>query len=150
MMIIAIAFFALRPSFVGAVKGSRERTAVRQVVGMLTAARAEAVARGKLVRVVFDPSQRAFFGELQSAPELDRAAFDPLPLLGRERVRVPAHLRLASLEVGGSGQHGVARTDVYFYPDGRTDGVVMVFGAERGRDVRLVVSPATGRIRIDD
>ncbi len=150
MTIITIAFFALRPSFGGVLRGTRERTAVRQLVGMFTAAHAEAVARGRLVRVVFEPNRHAFFPEIQLAPEVDRTAFDPLPLLGKRVVRVPEHLSLMSLEVRGSEQRDVARTDIYFYPDGRTDGVVMVLGGGRGREVRVAVSPATGRVRIDD
>jgi prepilin-type N-terminal cleavage/methylation domain-containing protein len=149
MTIITIAFFALRPGF-APVEGARERAAVRQLVGMFTAAHAEAVARGQLVRVVFEPDQRAFFPEIQFAPEVDRAAFDPLPLLGKRAVRMPEHLGMASLEVRGSEHRDLARTDIYFYPDGRTDGVVMVLDGGRGRDVRVAVSPATGRVRIDD
>lgn len=149
-MIIAIAFFALRPSFGGVVEGTRERTAVRQLVGMFTAARAEAVARGKLVRVVFDANQYAFSAEIQAAPEVDRAAFDPLPLLGRKMVSVPDHLRLASLKVQGSEQVNQTRTDIYFYPDGRTDGATMVLDRERGGETWVSLSSATGRVRIDD
>jgi prepilin-type N-terminal cleavage/methylation domain-containing protein len=148
MMIIAIGFFALRPSFGGAIKGLSERTALRQLVGLFASARAEAVARGKLVRVVFAPEEHAFLAEIQAEPEIDRSAFYELRLLGKDMVRVPGHLSLEKLEVAGAAA-APGRTHVYFYPDGHTDGLTLVLADATGRDTRLEVSPATGRVRID-
>lgn len=148
MMIIAIAFFALRPSFGGAIRGISERNALRQLVGLFASARAEAVARGKLVRVVFAPGEHAFLAEIQAEPEVDRSAFYELRLLGKDMVRLPGHLSLEKLEVGGAAA-APGRTHVYFYPDGHTDGLTLVLADAAGRGTRLEVSPATGRVRID-
>jgi hypothetical protein len=154
MMIIAIAFFALRPSFAGVIRANQERTVLRQLVGLFTSARTAAVARGKLVRVVFEPGEEAFSAEIQSEPEEDLSLFDPLPLPGSDVVRIPGHLGLARFQVGGSAQDDLGKidtdfhADAYFYPDGRTDGVIMVLEDLSGKTIQLEVSAATGRVRI--
>src|SRR4030042_4510326 len=77
MMIIAIGFFALRPAFAGAIRGAQERTMLRGLVGLFTSARTEAIASGRLVRVVFEPTDGTFFAEVQSQPDEDRPSSDP-------------------------------------------------------------------------
>lgn len=148
MMIIAIAFFALRPAFAGAIRGAQERTMLRGLVGLFTSARTEAIARGNLVRVVFEPAEGAFFAEIQSEPDNDRSLFDPLPLLGRTAVLLPDHIGIDSMEVAGRERADLGRTHVYFYPDGRTDGLAMLLVDPYGEDTVLEISPTTGRVRI--
>jgi len=148
MMIIAIAFFALRPAFAGAIRGAQERTMLRELVGLFTSARTEAIGRGSLIRVVFEPAEAAFFAEIQFEPERDLSVFDPLPLLGRSAVLVPEHLRVGKMEVAGRDRTGFERTHIYFYPDGRTDGLAMLLVGRHGNDTLLEVSPTTGKVRI--
>src|SRR5574340_563908 len=59
--IIAILFFALRPEFAGLMRGSQERTALRQLVGLFSYARTEAIGESRLVRVVYDPNDSVFW-----------------------------------------------------------------------------------------
>ena len=148
MMIIAIAFFALRPAFAGAIRGAQERTMLRQFVGLFTSARTEAIARGRLVRVVFEPTDGTFFAEIQSEPDKDRSVFDPLPLLGWTAVPLPDHIGIRRLEVAGRERPDLGQTRIYFYPDGRTDGLAMLLADPYGEDMLLEVSPTTGRVRI--
>ena len=149
MMVITIAFFALRPSFGGAVREAEERTAMRQLVGLFTAARAEAVARGRLVRVVYDPQETAFYSEVQQAPEQDRLLFQPVGLLGRKRVRLPEHLVIEEVEVGGMGLTPAEAWAVYFYPDGRTDGAALLMVRNSGATAVLEILGATGKVSLD-
>jgi prepilin-type N-terminal cleavage/methylation domain-containing protein len=148
MMIIAIAFFALRPAFAGAIRGAQERTMLRGLVGLFTSARTEAIARGRLVKVVFEPMEGAFYAEIQSEPDNDRSIFEPLALVGRSWVVLPEHMAIGKLEVAGRDLAGLGRTHIYFYPDGRTDGLAMLLVDPYGEDMVLEVSPTTGRVRI--
>ena len=148
MMIIAIAFFALRPAFTGAIRGAQERTMLRGLAGLFTSARTEAIISGRLVRVVFEPTDGTFFAEIQSEPDKDRSIFDPLTLLGRRSVVLPEHMAIAKLEVAGRDLAGLERIHVYFYPDGRTDGAAMLLVDPYGEDMLLEISPTTGRVRI--
>ncbi len=149
MVIITIAFSALRPSFAGAVRGAQERTALRQLVGMFTAARTEAVARGKLVRIAFDPNEGVFYAEVQTDPAVDRTAFEPLSLVNKRRVRLPEHLSVGRLRVGGQDIWDQTAMQIYFYPDGRTDGAVLELVDSYGGSIEMEVAPATGRVRLN-
>jgi Tfp pilus assembly protein FimT len=144
MMIIAIAFFAVRPNFRGLLQGSQERTALRQLVGVFKVARTEALASGRLVRVFYLPEDRAFVAEVQSSPETDLAAFDQLKVLGREFVRLPKHWDVSEFEIRGRPSRTFSEP-IYFYPDGRTDGVTIFFSDQDGDDTVLRLSSATGK-----
>lgn len=149
MMIIAIAFFALRPAFAGVIRGAQERTMLRGLVGLFTSARTEAIATGSLVRIVVEPETGSLFAEVQTDPDEDRSLFDPLPLLGRRSVVLPEHISIGTFKVAGSDMAGLEHIHVYFYPDGRTDGVALRLVGRRGADTRLEISPTTGRVQID-
>lgn len=149
MVIITIAFFALRPSFAGAVREAEERNAMRQLVGLFTAARAEAVARGKLIRVAYDPDESAFYPEVQQRPEEDRQLFEPVTLVGKRRVLLPEHLILEGVEVGGMSLAPAEAPVVYFYPDGRTDGAAFLMVRDSGATAVLEILGATGKVSLD-
>ncbi len=148
MMIIAIAFFALRPAFGGAIRGAQERAMLRELVGLFTSARTAAIAKGSLVRVVFEPAEAAFFAEVQTEPEADRAAFEPLAVPGRDVVALPEHIAVEEMEIAGRDWTSLGRSHIYFYPDGRTDGLAVLLVSRAGEDRILEVSPTTGRVRI--
>ncbi len=149
MVIITIAFSALRPSFAGAVRGAQERATLRQLVGVFTAARTEAVARGKLVRVAFDPNEGVFYAEMQTDPVVDRSVFEPLSLVNKSHIRLPKHLSVGRLRVGGQDIWEEGAMQIYFYPDGRTDGASLQLVDSYGGSVELEVSPATGKVRLN-
>lgn len=149
MVIVAISFFALQPAFSGAVQGAQERAALRQLSGLFSAARAQAVARGRLVRVVSDLGEGAFWAEIQSEPRGDRSAFEPLSILGRSAIALPGHLAVVELSIGGVDAAALPRADLYFYPDGTADGAVIVLADEAGREIELTVTPATGQVKVD-
>jgi len=144
MMIIVIAFFAVRPNIAGLLRGSQERSALRQLVGVFKVARTEALASGRLVRVMYSLEEGVFFAEVQSSPETDVSAFDLLPILGRESVKLPQHWEMTKLQIRGRLAPTVAEP-IYFYPDGRTDGVAMLFSDLDGSDTVLRLSSATGK-----
>ena len=146
MTIIAIAFFAVRPNFVRSIQANRDRAAVRRVIGVLTSARTQAVARGRLVRVFFDVGERRLWGEIQADPEYDRALFDPLPLLNRPETKLPDYLAVTDLVVGGESASRQAGGIIYFFPDGRTSGASMTLLGEAGGEFPLDLSPVTGRV----
>lgn len=146
MIVVAIGFFAVRPSFIGVLRGARERSALRQLVGLLTAARAEAVGTGKLIRVVYDADAGTFRAEAQARPQEDRQSFEPLSLVGRRQVRLPDHLVVSDIEVGGLSMTGAATAAVYFYPDGRTEGAAILLVRDSGDTVVLELMRATGRV----
>jgi prepilin-type N-terminal cleavage/methylation domain-containing protein len=148
MMIIAIAFFALRPNFVRSIQGNRDRAALRRVVGVLTSARTEAVARGRLVRVVVVPGQGEMWGEIQSDPEEDKSQFDLLPLMNRARTALPDYIALADLTIGGESPGRQNEGRIYFYPDGRTSGAGLTVLGAAGGEYPVDLSPTTGRVRI--
>jgi len=150
MMIIAIAAFALRPSFGQAIQGARERNTLRQLVGFFQSARTQSVAKGKLLRVSFEPSEATFYAEIQTDPSEDPTLFDPIALLGRSKVLLPAEVGLARLEIGGRELSPGEPADIYFYPDGRTDGVGLVLSGAYGKDTLIEVSSATGKVRLSD
>lgn len=144
MMIIVIAFFAVRPNIGGLLRGSQERTALRQLVGVFKVARTEALSSGHLVRVVYSPEEGAFSAEVQSTPETDLSEFDLLPILGRESVKLPEHWEMTKLQIRGREAATVSEP-IYFYPDGHTDGVAMLFSDPDGSDTVLRLSSATGK-----
>ncbi len=149
MVIITIGFFALRPSFAGAVREAQERTAMRQLVGLFTAARAEAVARGMLIRVAYDPVETAFYAEAQRDPAQDRQLFEPLRLAGKRRVVLPEHLVLEAIEVSGIALPPDEAPAIYFYPDGRADQAALLMVRESGASAVLEILGATGRVSLD-
>jgi len=147
LTIIAILFFAFRPGIAGILREADERTALRQLVGLLNYARTEAVGNGRLVRVVCDPNQAVFWAEEQVDPHGDRSQFDLLRVLGRSKVRLPASLTVAGLVVAGQ-ESPEQESQLYFYPDGRTDGLVLTLRGDPDRQVLIELSVATGRVKI--
>jgi len=148
MIIITISFVAVRPVFLGAIRNAQERTALRELVGLLSSARTQAVARGKLVRVVCTSEEAMFWAEIQVDPMKDRSEFEALPLLGRERVRLPDHVVITGMEVAGQETSASDRNEIYFFPDGRTDGATLVLMDAADREVVIDLTPATGRVRL--
>ena len=148
MTIITISFFALRPVFLGAIRSAERRAALRDVVGLLSSARTQAVAQGKLVRVVCADDESMFWAEIQVDPMEDRSEFEALPLMGRVRLRLPDHLTIIELKVGGQESIEAERNEIYFFPDGRTDGATLVLIDSADREVVIDLTPATGRVRI--
>ncbi len=148
MVIITIAFFTLRPGIVSVRRGAENRTAIRQLAGLLTSARTEAVAGGRLVRVMCGPSAGIFWAEAQMDPAADRGEFELLRVLGREQVRLPHGLLLGEVLVAGQSVADPAQNPIYFYPDGRTDGATVLLLDANGREVVVHVAPATGRVSI--
>lgn len=145
--IVAILFFALQPNLAGMLRGSEERTALRQLVGLFNYARVEAVGKGCLVRVVYDPNDVVFRVERQSDPAVDRAAFEPIRVQGRSKVGIPEWLDVSQMAVAGQEVHQQSTT-IYFYPDGRTDGASLVLADDKGRQIVIEISATTGRVTI--
>jgi type II secretion system protein H len=145
--IVAILYFALQPNLAGMLRGSEERTALRQLVGLFNYARIEAVGKGRLVRVVYDPNDVVFWVERQSDPAGDRAAFEPIRVQGRSKVKVPEWLDVSQLVAAGQEAHQQGAM-IYFYPDGRTDGASLVLSDDKGREIVVEVSATTGRVTI--
>jgi Tfp pilus assembly protein FimT len=145
MTIVVIAVFAVRPTLGGAVRAAQERAAVRRLVGLLNYSRTDAVARGRLVRVVCAPEEGAFWAEAQVDPWADRSDFQLLKVLGREQVLLPEEMLIAELSVGGQDATALSQSEIYFYPDGRTEGAVLVLLNGAGNEVILELYAATGR-----
>jgi prepilin-type N-terminal cleavage/methylation domain-containing protein len=148
MAVLAITGFALRPGIAGMINNAKERTAVRQLVSIFTAARAESVARGKLFRVVYDSGTASFSTEMQTDPVTDRSSFKTVRLIGRQRFNLPQQLSLAELWIAGQ-QIESPLAEIYFYPDGRTDGAWLLLENDRGAETIVSVASATGRVKID-
>jgi len=148
MTIIAIGFFALRPGIVGVLRGAENRKAIRQLVGLLTSARTEAIAGGKLVRVMCDPDAGIFWAESQINPTVDRNEFGVLRVLGRERIQLPPGLWLSEMALVGQSVEDPAQNPIYFYPDGRADGATLVLVDASGWEVAVKLIPATGRVTL--
>jgi len=148
MTIIVIAFFALRPGIVGLRRGAENRKGLRQLVGLLTGARTEAIGGGKLVRVLCDPDGGVFWAEAQVDPAVDRDEFQLLRVLGREQVQLPPGLWLGDLMVAGQAAGAAAQNPIYFYPDGRTDGATVVLLDANGRELAVELALATGRVEL--
>jgi len=149
MIIIAIGFLALRPGIVNVRRSAENRTAIRQLVGLLTSARTDAVAKGRLVRVMHDSAAGVFWAEAQVDPAFDRSEFGVLRLLGREQVRLPEWLILTDLVIAGQRTGDRVSDPIYFYPDGHADGVVLLLlDAKNGRELAVKVAPATGRVTV--
>jgi type II secretion system protein H len=150
MVIIAIAFLTLRPGIVGVRRGAENRKSLRQLVGLLSGARTEAIANGKLVRVQCDPDASVFWAEAQVDPALDRDEFQLLRVLGREHVQLSSGLQLGDMTVAGQTAGAIAQNPIYFYPDGRTDGATVILLDANGREVVLDLASATGRVGISE
>ncbi len=166
MTIIAIAFFAVRPNFVHAVQADRERSALRQVAGMLTCARTEAVARGRLVQVTVSTSDLQ--AGIQVLPDLTataaasslthatldssasdyRTQFDPLPLLGHKQLHLPDSLQISELAIAGMPATNAAEQVIYFYPDGHTSGAALMLTGARGQ-YEVDLSATTGKVSVN-
>jgi len=145
LTILVILFFAFRPGIAGILREADERTALRQLVGLLNYARTEAVGNGRLVRVVCDPRGGVFWAEAQSDPRGDRSKFDLLYVLGRGKIRLPASLTIAGFTVSGQESTDQA-SQLYFYPDGRTDGLTLTLVGDPDRQTIIEMSPVTGRV----
>jgi general secretion pathway protein H len=148
MVIIAIAFFAVRPAITRPLQANRERAGVRRVVSALVAARGKAVAEGRLVRVTISPGDGALWADIQADPWTDRAAFTPLPLLGREKTTLPEELGITGLEIGGGDEGQAEEGAIYFYPDGRTSGAQLTLEGTTGQAFFVELLAATGRVRL--
>jgi Tfp pilus assembly protein FimT len=138
-------FFAFLPGITGILREADERTALRQLVGLLNYARTEAVGSGRLVRVMCDPHGQVFWAEEQTDPQVDRSQFELLYVLGRGQVSIPASLTISECLVAGQESNG-QEAQVYFYPDGRTDGLMLTLVGDPDRETIVELSPATGRV----
>jgi len=147
MVIAGILFVAAQPSFSALMRGAQERAALRRLVGLLNSARTEAVASGRLVRVCCDPGRGELWAEAQLDPTGDRSAFELLRVLGRAQVMVPDSLHISKLLAGGRDTRK-RQAQLYFYPDGRTDGLLLVLADGRGREITVELSAATGRVTV--
>lgn len=147
MAILAIVFFAVSPSFEGLVRGARQRAALREVVSLLTYARTEAVSRGRLVRVSCQPDEGIFWMEAQVDPQGNRSQFALLRVLGRSQVVVPDPMRVAGVIVSGRPVDP-GTVEVYFYPDGRTDGLALTLADDTGKETLIELSSATGKVTL--
>jgi prepilin-type N-terminal cleavage/methylation domain-containing protein len=149
MVLIAIAFYAFRPNFAGVLRGAEKRGALRKVVGLLTSARSEAIARGTLIRVICSPREGLIWAEAQVDPTWDIYEFEPISLLGRPEVSLPQSLVIGEVWIAGQVAAGVGDATIYFYPDGRTDGASLVLVGEGGDETVIDVAPTTGRVRLN-
>jgi prepilin-type N-terminal cleavage/methylation domain-containing protein len=148
MMIIAIAFFAVRPAVTRPLQANRERAGVRRVMSALVAARGRAVGEGRLVRVIVSPGDGALWADIQADPWTDRAAFTPLLLLGRRETVLPEELTIARLAIGGGTGGQADESAIYFYPDGRTSGAQLILEGATGQEFFVELLAATGRVRL--
>jgi hypothetical protein len=148
MTIMAIAYFAVRPVFVGAIRNAERRTVLRGLVGLLTQARTEAVGKGKLVRVLCDPGEGALWAEVQTDPATDRSRFDALRVGGREEMLLPEGFRVTRLEIAGMDVGELGRSEMYCYPDGSTDGLLLMMEGPTGQEVTIEVRRATGKVTL--
>lgn len=146
--IVAIVFAAVRPALTGLFRGARERSGLRGIVGILSFARTEAVARGRLVRVLCDLREGVLWAERQVDPAVDRSQFELQSVLGRSQVRLPEVLTITDLTIGGQGAAGQPFGAIYFYPDGHTDGASLSLIGASGRGLLVELSPTTGRVTI--
>ncbi len=121
---------------------------MRELAGLLTSARTQAIASGKLARVMCDPDAGIFWAELQTNPFVDREEFGVLRVLGREQIQLPSGLWLSEMALEGQSVGDPAQNPIYFYPDGRADGASLVLADERGWEVAVKLVPATGRVTI--
>ena len=119
MVIVTIAFLAVRPQFGKALNANRDRAALRRVVAVLTSAHADAVSEGRLVRVIIAPEQMIVWAEIQSNPQLDRSQFDPLPVLGKGRLSWPEALAIDEMDIGGIESRGRGDCLLYTSPSPR-------------------------------
>lgn len=149
LTIIAISYFALQPVFVGAIRSAERRATLRRLVGLLMQARTEAVGQGRLLRVVCDVRQGALSAEVQVDPAADRSKFAPLRLLNRQQVVLPEGFAITELTVSGVDLAGEGTVEIYFYPDGHTDGATLALEDSEGREVLVRVSPTTGKVMLD-
>jgi prepilin-type N-terminal cleavage/methylation domain-containing protein len=148
LTIIVIAYLALQPVFTGAIRSARRRATLRRVVGLLTQARSEAVGRGRLVRVVCDAGEGVLWAEVQVDPAVDRSEFAPLRVVGSARVALPERFALTGLLVAGMDMTKERTAEIYFYPDGRTDGAELSLSDDEGREVTVKVAPTTGKVTL--
>lgn len=146
MSIIAIAFFAARPAFQGALQSAERRAALRGLVSLLTTARTEAVESGILVRVVCDPEEGLLWAEEQVEPEIDRSHFEPLRGQAGKGLYLPEGFSVTQLEIGGMDAQQLTKTEMYCYPDGSTDGLLLAIEDTRGREAVIEMLPATGKV----
>ena len=150
MVIIAIGYLAVRPAIANMLRGSRERSVLRQVVGLLTSARTQAVAHGCLTRVACDFEEGKLWAETQVDPAQDPSEFEPLRVLGRDSVQMPEGMQIVCFSVGGRDEGTAVRSDIYFYPDGHADGAVITLENSAGRRIELEVLSATGQVMLHE
>ena len=148
MVIIAIAFAAIRPELARTLKASQDRAALRKVIAMLTGAHAKAVIEGRLVRVTISPSDGAMWAEIQVDPTVDRTQFAPISVLGKQQLLWPKELSIDAMNIGGTDSSQSGEAVIYFYPDGRTSGADFAFEGSAGHTYQVDLSPATGRVQI--
>jgi len=148
MTIIAISYFAVRPVFTGAIRSAERRVVLRQLVGLLTQARTEAVGRGKLVRVVCEPAEGALWAEVQVDPTQDRSEFTVLRVEGRDGLTLPDDYLVTRLLIAGAEVSDLGRSEMYCYPDGSTDGLLLTMEGPTGQEVVIEVLAATGKVTL--
>lgn len=148
LAIIVIAYFALQPAFTGAIRSAQRRATLRRLVGLLTQARTEAVGQGRLVRVICDAQQGALWAEIQGDPTADRSKFTLIRLLGSRRVLLPQGFAITELVISGMDMTKEKTAEIYFYPDGQTDGATLALEDGEGREVMVDVAPTTGKVTL--
>ena len=146
MIIIAIAFFAVRPSLMHSVYANQNRAALRDLAGMLGGARTQAITRGRLVRVLVAPGSGEVWAEMQTDPTLDRSQFETVPIGGRTTLVLPEYVGVADLQVGGAEGNARKESVIYFYPDGRTTGASLALQCANGEAFLVEISPVTGKV----
>jgi type II secretion system protein H len=164
LIVVLMGLVVMAAVVVPAMRGAGNRgdldSAVTRVVASARFARQAAVERQETVALTVEaePSVVRLMSqaEMEPTPAGNAVMQAPLPAAFaavRLPARVTAHLEAAPEERAGTASvSGAVLADgmLRFTPDGRTTGGVVVLMDERGRERRVLVTPETGVVRIED
>jgi len=178
-MVVLVGLVIVAAAVVPAMQGAGRRgdldSAAARVAASARFAREAAVERQETVGLMVEPEARLVRlvrqPEIEAGSAADLAATPtttPASPTGEEKLQAPlparfaavslpsgviAHLEPAPMEsIGAAPTPGAALADgvLRFTPDGRSTGGVVVLTGERGQERRVLVSPETGVVRVED
>jgi len=148
LILISLSVSLVTPSFSRISKKIELKAATKKISAILRYTRNEAVHRGKVQQVLFDPNAR----EVRiRAVEEEAGAPDEEPAGGPKAPKypLPAGIQIKEIKIPAP-QYSTEVPTIEFYPNGGSNGGSIVLDNEGNKGYKIDVHFLTGIVRIED
>ncbi len=146
LVLTGLSIALVTPSFSRISAGLELRSAAKKIAAVLRYCRTEAVQKGSVLQVSFDPERREIrIQEAETSKENKEAEHQrPAP----KSYPLPAGIQIKEIKTGAS-QPADEKGVVEFYPNGGSNGASIVLERENHKGLRITVHFLTGVVEVE-